>query len=186
MALNTPNLDNWIVAAPMEINAPLVARVSMHGISGTGGTQDCSLLLSTSGSETADFTTVLATHTSPGIEDFELTASLSAYQGQVIRLAVRHHNPVGATAMMTLYDFVVEPDTAISVPTYEKDNYLVMTNGLQLGIKGAEGRYLQIYDIMGRLLVTSNSADGSYQMPTSGIYILRIDGFKPRKVAVVR
>jgi len=186
MVYGVENPDNWLVAAPMEINAPLMAKLALHGIGGTG-TQDCSLLLSTSGSEPADFTTVLASYTSSGIEDFELVASLNEYQGQVVRLAVRHYHVVGAMmVMLTLNDFVVEPDTAISVPTYEKDNYLVMTNGLQLGIRGAEGRYLQIYDIMGRLLVTSNSADGNYQMPTSGIYILRIEGLAPRKVMVVR
>lgn len=185
MVLNVVNPDNWLVAAPMEINAPLVAKVSMHGLASTG-THDCSLLLSTSGSETTDFTTVLASHTSTGIEDFELTAPLNEYQGQVVRLAVRHHNIVGMVVMMALEDFVVEPDTTTSVPSYENENYLVMTNGLQLGIRGAEGRNLQIYDIMGRLLLTRNSADGTYQLPASGIYILRIEGFKPRKVMVVR
>lgn len=185
MVLNVVNPDNWLVAAPMEINAPLVAKVSMHGLASTG-THDCSLLLSTSGSEITDFTTILATHTSTGIQDFELTAPLIEYQGQVVRLAVRHHNVDGMVVMVALEDFVVEMDTTTSVSSHEKENYLVMTNGLQLGIRGAEGKYMQIYDIMGRLLLTRNSADGTYQLPSPGIYILRIEGFKPRKVMVVR
>ena len=49
----------------------------------------------------------------------------TAYQGQVVRLAVRHHNIVGM------------------------------------------------------------AADGAYQMPSSGVYILHVNGFKPRKVVVV-
>lgn len=185
MVLGNTNLDNWMVAAPMEINSPLVAKVSLHGI-GSTGTQDCSLLLSTSGSETSDFNTVLATHTSTGSEDFELTAPLNEYQGQVVRLAVRHHNIVGMAVTVSLNDFVVEPDTTISVPTHEREDYAVTTNGLQLSIRGAENQSLQIYDIMGRLLLTRRSADGTYQMPAPGVYILRVDGFKPRKVVVVR
>jgi hypothetical protein len=169
----------------MEINSPLVAKVSLHGL-GSTGTQDCSLLLSTSGSETSDFNTVLATHTSTGSEDFELTASLNEYQGQVVRLAVRHHNSVGMAVMMSLNDFVVEPDTTISVPTHELEDYTVTTNGLQLSIRGAENQSLQIYDIMGRLLVNRHSADGTYQLPAPGVYILRVDGFRARKVVVAR
>lgn len=184
MAYGVVNLDNWLVSAPMEINSPLVAKVSLHGL-GSTGTQDCSLLLSTSGSETSDFNTVLATHTSTGSEDFELTAPLNEYQGQVVRLAVRHHNIVGMAVMMSLNDFVVELDTTISVPTHEREDYTVTTNGLQLSIRGAENNSLQIYDMMGRLLVNRCSADGAYQMPAPGVYILRVDGFKPRKVMVV-
>ena len=184
MVYGVENPDNWLVATPMEINSPLVAKVSLHGI-GSTGTHDASLLLSTSGSEPTDFTTALATYTSSGIEDFELAASLNEYQGQVVRLAVRNHNIVGSIVMMALNDFVVEPDTTISVPSHEIANYQVFTNGLQLGIRGAEGHSLQIYDMMGRLLVNRNSADGAYQMPAPGVYILRVDGFKPRKVMVV-
>jgi len=185
MSYGFTNLDDWIVAAPMEINAPLVAKLSVHGLAGTG-THDCSLLLSTSGSETTDFTTVLATHNSTGIEDFELTASLNEYQGQVVRLALRHHNIVGMAISMGLNDFVIEPDTTISVPSYEMEDYMLFSNGLQLNIRGAEGKSLQIYDTMGRLLVNSTSADGAYQMPTSGIYIVRVAGLKSRKILLVR
>ena len=179
------NPDNWLVAAPMEINAPLMAKLALHGIGATG-TQDCSLLLSISGSEATDFTTVLATHTSTGIEDFELTASLNEYQGQVVRLAVRHHNVVGSIVMLAMENFVVEPDTTIAVPTHEMTDYKVFTNGLQLSIRGAEEHSLQIYDMMGRLLVNRRSADGTYQLPAPGVYILRVDGFRARKVVVAR
>jgi hypothetical protein len=89
--------------------------------------------------------------------------------------------------MMTLNDFVVEPDTTtIAVPTHEMADYKVFTNGLQLSIRGAENQFLQIYDIMGRLLVNRRSADGTYQLPAPGVYILRVDGFRARKVVVAR
>ena len=120
------------------------------------------------------------------IEDFELTASLNEYQGQVVRLAVRHHNIVGLAASMSLNSFAVEPDTTISVPSHEMQDYAVFANGLQLSIRGAEGHSLQLYDMMGRLLLTRRSADGTYQLPAPGVYILRVDGFRPRKVVVVR
>jgi hypothetical protein len=57
---------------------------------------------------------------------------------------------------------------------------------LQLTVRGAEGHFLQLYDMMGRLLLTRRSADGTYQMPAPGVYILHVDGFRPRKVVVAK
>lgn len=81
--------------------------------------------------------------------------------------------------------FVVEPDTTISVPSHVANEYTVFANGLQLTVRDAEGHTLQLFDITGRLLLTRRSADGTYRIPTPGIYILRVDGFRPKKVVVV-
>ena len=81
---------------------------------------------------------------------------------------------------------VIEPDTTISVPSHVINDYTVYSNGLQLTIRGAEGHALQLFDMTGRLLLTRRSADGTYQIPSPGIYILRVDGYRPRKVAVVK
>ena len=66
------------------------------------------------------------------------------------------------------------------------NEYTVFANGLQLTVRGAEGHTLQLFDITGRLLLTRRSADGTYRIPTPGIYILRVDGFRPKKVVVVQ
>ena len=87
--------------------------------------------------------------------------------------------------MLALEDFVVEPDTTIAVPLHERNSYSVFVNGLQISIQGAEEQSLQIYDMMGRMLVNRRSADGTYQMPAPGVYILHVNGYKPRKVVVV-
>jgi hypothetical protein len=63
--------------------------------------------------------------------------------------------------------------------------YTVALNGLQLHISGAEGHSLEIYDLTGRLIVNSRTADGHYRMPSAGVYILRVNGFKPRKVMLM-
>ena len=71
------------------------------------------------------------------------------------------------------------------MPSHVINDYTVYSNGLQLTIRGAEGHALQLFDMTGRLLLTRRSADGTYQIPSPGIYILRVDGFRPRKVVVV-
>ena len=113
---------------------------------------------------------------------------LNDYQGQAVRIALRHHNCTEALAFLVLNNFTIEiVEDSVSVPSYEGiSNYSVSTHGLQLNISGAEGHALQIYDLTGRLIVSSPVADGHYRLPSSGAYVLRVDGFKPRKIMVMR
>ena len=77
-------------------------------------------------------------------------------------------------------------EDSVFVPSYvDAMGYMVTTNGLQLDISGAEGHSLEIYDLTGRLVMSNRNADGNYRLPSSGMYILRVNGFKPRKVMVM-
>ena len=184
---NITHSDNWLVSPAIEVNQHLNLRVKTHSIY-AGGSQKGSLLLSTSGSEVSDFTTVLGTYTYTTNEDKEFLVSLADYQGQVVRIALRHHNCSGVLAYLALDEFKIEiAQDSVLVPSYaETSNYTVAIQGLQLNIAGAEGHALQIYDLTGRLIVSKPDADGYYRMPSSGVYILRVDGFKPRKVMVMQ
>lgn len=182
------NLDNWLVSPAVAVNQRLKAVVSTHCINAVGS-QDCSLLLSTSGSETGDFSTVLGTYTfAAATKSIIFTVPLDAFQGQTVRIAIRHHNVTNILATLMLDDFTIEVEQdSVSVPQYaEMACYRVSTSGLQLNITGAEGCALEIYDLTGRLVVRSRSADGNYRLPSSGMYILRVNGFKPRKVMVMQ
>lgn len=76
---------------------------------------------------------------------------------------------------------------SVAVPSYTTEpHYTVTAQGLQINISGAESRALSIYDITGRLVVNTPDANGSFQLPSSGIYILDVNGYKPRKIVVVR
>ena len=184
---NAAHTDNWFVSPAIEVNQNLNLRVVTHCIN-AGGTQDCSLLLSTSGSEMSDFTTELDNYTYTAIEDKEFVVSLAEFQGQIVRIALRHHNCTGLLASVSLKDFMIEvAQDSVLVPSYaECSSYAVATQGLQLNITGAEGHALQIFDLTGRLVVSNPEADGCYRLPSAGVYILRVDGFKPRKVMVMQ
>lgn len=181
------SLDNWLVSPAIAVNQRLKAVVSTHCINAVGS-QDCSLLLSTSGSEKEDFSTVLDTYTFTTSENKVFSVSLDAFQGQTVRIAIRHHNVTNILATLSLEDFTIEVEQdSVSVPQYaEMAGYRVATSGLQINISGAEGRALEIYDLTGRLVVNKPDADGYHRMPSSGVYILRVDGFKPRKVMVMQ
>lgn len=180
------NTDNWLISPAFEVNQNLDVKVSIRCYNATGS-QDFSLLLSTSGSEMSDFSTVLDTHTFTTVENREISVSLAEYQGQTVRIALRHHNSTGLLASMTLDGFTIDiGQDSVSVPSYAGfANYTLAIQGLQLNIAGAEGHSLQIFDLAGRLVVSSPTADGHYRLPSSGIYILRVDGFPPRKVVVM-
>jgi subtilisin family serine protease len=181
------NTDNWFISPAIEVNQNLNLKVATHSIN-AGGSQKCSLLLSTSGSEMSDFTTELDNYTYTAIEDKDFVVSLAEFQGQVVRIALRHHNCVGPLAYLSLKDFNIEiAQDSVLVPTYaESLGYTLTAQGLQLNITGAEGHALQIFDLTGRLVVSKPDADGYCRMPSSGVYIIRVDGFKPRKVMVMQ
>ena len=180
------NLDNWLVSPAIRVNQRLKAKISTRCLNVTGS-QDCSILLSTSGSETTDFTTVLGTHTYLAMEDVDFSLPLDNFQGQTVRIAVRHHNCATIAATLFLNGFSIEvAEDSVFVPSYvDAMGYMVTTNGLQLDISGAEGHSLEIYDLTGRLVMSNRNADGNYRLPSSGMYILRVNGFKPRKVMVM-
>ena len=76
---------------------------------------------------------------------------------------------------------------SISVPSYANEsNYTITRQGLQFNISNAEGCALHIYDITGRLIVSRANANGSYQMPSPGVYIVDVYGHKPKKIMMVR
>ena len=183
-------LNNWLVSPAIQVNQRLKVNLAGHFINVTGSQQECSLLISTSSSEVADFSTVLDSFvcTASAGEDFSLSVPLDEFQGQTVRIAVQHHNIVGMVAYLTLSGFSIDINTdPVSVPSHtEISDYTIATSGRQFNISGAEGHTLQIYDLTGRLILSSQTANGSYVMPSSGVYILCVNGLKPRKVVVTR
>ncbi|MBO4656062.1 MAG: S8 family serine peptidase [Bacteroidales bacterium] len=181
------SLDNWLISPAIDVNQQLKLKVRTKCYNSTGS-QKFSILLSTSGSEMTDFTHTLSSYTFTAVKEKEFSALLDDFQGQTVRIALRHHNCTGSVALLMLYDFVIEvmQDT-VSVSSYTAEStYTVATQGLQLNISGVEEGALSIYDIMGRLIDSSPIANGSYRLPTAGLYILCVDGLKPRKVMLVR
>jgi hypothetical protein len=181
-------LDNWLVSPVVEVNQPLTVKISTKGYHVGADSESCSLLLSTSGSETADFTTVLDTYayTLGDLDTITLSGSLNDYQGQAVRLAVRHHDCSGIMASIFLFDFEVLDEPA-SVSSYsETTNYNVVVNGSQINISNAEDNAMRIFDMTGRMVVNSHTANGTYRIPSSGVYVILVDGYAPRKVVVVR
>lgn len=57
-----------------------------------------------------------------------------------------------------------------------------------LFITGVEGRPTQIYDAMGRIVSSQSNATGvtRFDIPASGIYLIKVDGYPAKRIAVLR
>ena len=72
-------------------------------------------------------------------------------------------------------------------PTETRGGFVAMTKQMSISVHGAENQPVWVYDLMGR---TVGKADGhhadpvTFQMPASGIYLLRVGDNKPVKLYV--
>lgn len=53
-------------------------------------------------------------------------------------------------------------------------------------VENPAGLIVRLYDLTGRQIATSKLSVINYQLPTSGVYLIRADGQPARKVVVVR
>ena len=89
-----------------------------------------------------------------------------------------------------LYDTVYIHDTvyvpvegiselsALNVKIYQQEGYVV--------IEGAEEHYVEVYDVAGRRLESATGYPVKVPVPTSGLYLVKVDGFPARRIVVVR
>ncbi len=113
----------------------------------------------------------------------ELQVSLSPYVGQLIRFAFHHHATVMSSAIMLS---AMRVDYVQGIGDVEFSNISVATSGLRMTVAGAPEKQLNVYDVMGRCVLSSPKANGTFQLPVSGVYILRIGNLPPRKIVLVR
>lgn len=67
------------------------------------------------------------------------------------------------------------------------DDYTVVSQNLDLFIYGAEGLDITVCDIMGRTVYSSTRYDGQpIGLPTTGVYLLRIDNRITKKIVLIR
>ncbi len=112
------HIDNWLISPAIKVNGQLVLKVNMQAITMPVSiySHDFSIMISTSGSEMEDFTTLIR-KTYKGSTSDVIEVSLSDFEGQVVRLALRQHNNNYLMSVMTLNSLTIEP----SPPVFEKE-----------------------------------------------------------------
>ena len=88
-----------------------------------------------------------------------------------------------ATGSVTLIAYFAEN---VGVDEFEAQGIKVATVDGKILIEGADGMMMTLYTIEGRLLSSDMRGSGIYEVPSSGVYILRVDDLPARKVVVIR
>ncbi len=181
--------DDWIVSPKIIVNQSLVTNVYTRALTftmGRQGGQDCSLLISTTGTAMSDFTTVLDSHTFTNLnESYMLSASLSDYQGSEVYLAVRHHNCISNALLLYIDSLCVLRDSTVAIHDVQNADFVIATNGLQFRVTGAEWRPMRVFDMMGRMVLYSPTTEGTFRVAMPGIYVIEVKGLKPKKTALI-
>ena len=92
----------------------------------------------------------------------------------------------GTPQVNTVY--YIASDSTTSVEDFDAIEYVVYSNNRQIVVRGAEGHTVTLYDINGRIVAQTASADETQNLTvsTAGIYLVCVDGMKGAKKVVVR
>ena len=176
--------DNWLISRPLQLSENAVLSWAAKGMSTQYYTEHYSVYVSTTGSMPSDFTTLLFSETLNNAEQNNRAVSLSAYAGQTVRIAFRHHASddvfvlgIGGVTVKRGSNGIIFSDDV---------DAKVTVVGRTIFVETSEGRQpVRIVDILGRTLVDKPFVDpAGYTMPAAGVYMLRIADAPARKIVV--
>ena len=90
---------------------------------------------------------------------------------------------------ITIYDTIVIHDTiVVGIDNVETINAKIYQRNGQVVVEGVEGNMVTLYDVNGRLLATKQDdyMPLSFDVPTTGTYMIKIGSAPARKVVVIR
>ena len=142
------------------------------------------------------------------LQDSALTAFFVAY-GEPWQDTVLVHDTIAVNDTVTVYDTITFNDTVIitiydTITVYDTiiiyDTVTVGIDGIeaisakiyqrngQVVVEGAEGNTVTLYDVNGRVLATKQDYDMplSFDVPSTGTYMIKIGSAPARRVVVIR
>lgn len=165
--------DNWLVSPAFSIpNDANHYYASWYAGSLSEDEFDSYSVYVSTSSNISSFTTPLLRHMAPkGYESKYI--DLAPYAGQTIYVAFRHHQS-GNNYMLLIDDF--EISTSMSVPSASSFAYSVYPNPTTgvLVVEADQFKRAEIYDALGRKLLSSTQSKLNLSSSVPGIYSLRI------------
>ncbi|MBO4586490.1 MAG: S8 family serine peptidase [Bacteroidales bacterium] len=113
----------------------------------------------------------------------EFIVSLTPYVGQVVKLGFYHH-ACGTMGIVRLLGLKI--DHHVGIDDVDNPQLQLSVNGLRVTLSGAPEAPVNIFDVMGRCVLSSPVANGTFSLPADGIYIVRVGDLPARKIVVVR
>ena len=188
--------DNYLVLPQLDIQTGEHLTYAVAGLDFNFSAERYSVVLSTTGSEVADFTETLYTDTLSSAQFIQDTVWLDAYVGQQVYIAFRHHN-VSDQFVLRLDDVqypTTVNDCAILVSVEEQELELsVYPNPISdiLTINTTINSELTVIDYTGKIVLkeTTESLRTKFDLSTlkNGIYLLSVrnnSGLRTERIVV--
>ena len=190
-AILTP--DNWLITPAINLSENATLSFWVAGQDPNYAAENFSVYLSTSGTNIDNFNVTLFENQTSTADMTEYTADLSAYTGNNVHIAFRHHN-VSDMFRLNLDD--VSISAGVGIADAENNNVSVYPNPANnvINVNATSNiSNVEIYTIAGQKVgdftVNSNHSAISTSNLTSGLYLMKIhteNGEINKKFSVVR
>jgi len=189
--------DNWLISPAIPMESNVVLKYYVKAISEGYSQEHYQVRVSTTGTQTADFTDIIIDETLPENNNEWLykEADLSVYSEETIHIAFVHNQSTNMFALK-IDDVSAEKDTTGVGITNEINHISKVypnpaTNGL-VSIKSEKNiNQVELYSIFGRKVYDQITSDKKVSFNTSnfenGQYILRVkttDGIETHKISI--
>ncbi|MDD2413104.1 MAG: choice-of-anchor J domain-containing protein [Bacteroidales bacterium] len=187
--------DNWLITPPLNINASnLELRFWVAAQDPNWPEEKYSVLVSTTGTSTTDFTEIHTQTLSSGVFS-EVALPLSAYNGQSIYIAFRHYDCTD-NFFMKIDDISVKVASGVGVNSATASSYNVYPNPAKNNIRVESNQTInmvRILNVLGQEVyseaLSNNSTVINVANLRSGIYFVNIEtneGVKTQRVSIVK
>ena len=172
------DVDQWAIspAITMPANATgIVFGYYVHMTEYGGIENEYEVRVSTTGNSPANFTTVIK-HETGSTDDYEYRgASLENFAGQTIYIALHNITAAGGDAIF-FDDLLIGQGTVTGIENAADINVNVFPNPATdiLNIEGEGIQKVEVIDINGRTVITTNETSLNISALASGVYMVRV------------
>lgn len=178
--------DNWMITPQLIIPAEgATLKFFVGGIDANYFDEKYSVLVSTTGANTTDFTHTITNNTVSTVNYVQKSYDLSSFAGQTIRIAIRHHNSTDVYWMLIDdLEVVAGQHAGIDDITAQVALYPNPTTGI-LNILADGLQEVSVLDINGRNVMTFNNSVIDMSDLANGVYFVRVitnNGISTQKI----
>ena len=180
LSMGTGRVDNWLLTPQVRVVPQTSFFYTLNGLNEEPDYDSVAVVVVTGDGDTV----VLADeYYTTAEDDGERHVSLTPFAGQTVRVGFHHH-------ACTMMGFVVLKGARIDylqgVGNVESSQMTIVTSGLRFAIADAPEEPLAVFDAMGRRVLSHPTANGTFSLPSSGVYFVRVGGLPTRKIVAIR
>lgn len=184
--------DNWLITPAVNLTGPATLSFWVAGQDPSWASENFSVLLSTSGTTVADFTTTLLSNQTSTETMTQYSVNLSQFAGQTVYIAFRHHN---ITDMFRLNLDDVEITSGVGVNEYDNEARIYPNPATDVvNVNTASTlKHIEIFNMNGQKVMDVQAEGFNTTVNTTtlseGLYMMNIhteNGVSHSKLSVVR